>query len=147
MTSPGGLPFCLVAGDVPAGRPGPVTWPGGHRSRVTQICIDVPPAVHAQERTFWRAATGWVHETSRRDEFESLLPPHGCPLRLLVQCLDPGGGAGRVSAHLDLSTDDVTAEVNRIRGLGGTVVDDSHPWTVLRDQSGLAFCVTPRSPD
>src|SRR5215207_7631112 len=44
MASPGGLPFCLCREPEPKRRPGPVGWPGGHRSRLTQLCIDSPPA-------------------------------------------------------------------------------------------------------
>lgn len=146
MTSPGGLPFCLVTADPTALRPVPVSWPGGHRSRVTQLCIDVPPRRHDTEWAFWQAATGWEHETSRFDEFRSLRAPAGCPVRVLLQRLGSDDTANPVRAHIDLGSDDVAAEVARARALGAVLVDDGHPWTVLRDNSGLEFCVTPRSP-
>jgi hypothetical protein len=49
-----------------------------------------------------------------------------------------------VSAHLDLSVDDVAAEVVRHTALGATVIRDADWWTTLRDPAGLVYCVTPR---
>jgi hypothetical protein len=40
--SPGGLVYCLVSGSESV-RPEPVTWPGGNRSMVDQVCLDIPP--------------------------------------------------------------------------------------------------------
>lgn len=147
MASPGGLPFCLVSAGPPPDRPGPVTWPDGHRSRVAQVCIDVPERVYGTEWPFWQHATGWASTGSSYDEFESLLPPADCPVRLLVQRLDSAEPDAHVGAHIDLGTDDVEAEVDRVLGIGASLVDDTHPWVVLRDEAGLEFCVTPRSPD
>jgi Glyoxalase-like domain len=56
MTSPGGLAYCLVD-ERDRTRPGPVSWPDGDRSRVAQVCVDVPAARFAAEREFWRRAT------------------------------------------------------------------------------------------
>lgn len=145
MASPGGLPYCLVA-ERHRRRPGPVAWPDGHRSRLAQVCVDIPSAGFDAELGFWRAATGWPDGTARFAEFARLASPQTSPMGLLLQRLGPDGD-GAAGAHLDLGTDDRAAEVERLRRLGAELVDDGRTWTVLRDPAGLPFCVTPRSPD
>ncbi len=43
LTSPGGLPFCVVRDGGEADRPPPAAWPGGGQSLVDQLCLDIPP--------------------------------------------------------------------------------------------------------
>jgi hypothetical protein len=145
MTSPGGLVYCLVA-ERHRTRPGPVAWPGGWRSRVVQVCIDIPDARFDAERDFWRSATGWPDETVRSPEFARLAPPATSPMAFLLQRLGPDAG-GPVRMHLDVGTDDRAAEVVRVCAAGAELVDDTHRWVVLRDPAGLPFCITPRPPD
>jgi hypothetical protein len=90
MSSPGGQPFCVCADPVRE-RPGAVTWPDGHRSRVVQVCIDIPDPLFAEESRFWREATGWATERSRRSEFISLVPPRSSPIKFLLQRLGRDG--------------------------------------------------------
>lgn len=127
--------------------PEPRTWAGGHRSRYRQPCVDVPPGSYDAERERWTEVTGWRPGAGSRPEFDWLHPPHG-PQQLLVQRLDTEDGLVRV--HLDLGTDDVAAEVARLRDLGARVRpgDDAHTgrWVVLRDPADLPFCVTTQPP-
>jgi hypothetical protein len=51
-----------------------------------------------------------------------------------------------VRAHLDHGTDDVVAEVRRLRNLGAEEIGPGRGWHALRDPAGLAFCVTGNSP-
>jgi hypothetical protein len=145
MTSPGGLPYCLVDGRDRT-RPGPTTWPDGHRSRLVQVCVDVPSAGFEAELGFWRDATGWPEETSRFPEFARLTSPTTAPIGFLLQRLGPAED-GPVRLHLDLGTDNRGAEVERLCAVGAEIVDDARPWIVLRDPTGLPLCVTPRPPD
>jgi hypothetical protein len=145
MSSPGGLAYCLVAAS-PRTRPGPRTWPDGHRSRLAQVCVDIPAARFDAERDFWRGATGWPDETARFPEFARLAAPATSPMAFLLQRLGPGED-GPVRMHLDLGTDDRATEVERVRAAGAELVDDTRPWVVLHDPAGLPFCVTPRPPD
>jgi glyoxalase superfamily protein len=145
MTSPGGLPYCLVTEHRRRTVPAATRWPDGHRSRVSQLCVDIPTDGFDREVAFWQAVTGWAPVTATRPEFRRLGPPSGCPLDVLLQRLGPGE-SGPVRAHLDVGTDDVSAEVARLAALGASVVDREHPWTVLTDPAGLPFCVIPRSP-
>ncbi len=146
LRSPGGLPFCVV----PSGEdrsPGPVRWPAGHRSRLVQVCIDSPVPVHQAEVTFWQQLLPGTWEESDSPEFAGKWHDHaGSPVQLLFQRL--GEGAGTVRAHLDLGTDDVDAEVERLLRVGATDVGRGHGgWWVLRDPSGSEFCVTRNSPE
>jgi catechol 2,3-dioxygenase-like lactoylglutathione lyase family enzyme len=146
MTSPGGLPFCLC-GEPNRVRPAPTTWPTGHRSRVAQVCLDVPSAGFEAELAFWTEATGWEPEQARRPEYDRLRPPASSPLRLLVQRLgadDPGESS---RAHLDIGTDDVAVEAARVEALGARLLRRTDRWIVFEDPAGLPFCVTPQPPD
>lgn len=146
MASPGGLPYCLVEERHERGRPPATRWPRGHRSRVAQVCVDVPEPWFDREVMFWSSATGWPSEGSSRTEYDRLTPPPESPMFFLLQRLGPGE-TGPVRAHLDIGTDDIPAEVDRVRALGAELQDASHTWTVLTDPAGLPFCVTPRPPE
>ena len=145
LVTPGGLPFCVL----PAAEhdaPEPVTWPDGHRSRMVQVCIDSPRSVHDREVAFWRPMLGGRWVGSSAAEFAGKWHDDaGSPLQLLFQRLDEPDGP--VRAHLDHGTDDLPAEVRRLRDLGATDVGPGRGWHTLRDPSGLVFCVTENSPD
>ena len=144
-----GLPFCLVEEGPGRVRPEPVRWPSGHRSRVTQLALDVPADSYRRECEFWRAATGWPERAGTRPEFRTLLPPDTAPLQLLMHRRDDRDGP--VRAHLDIGTDDIDAEVRRVLELGATKLADRRthggPWLTLTDPIGQPFCVTPQPPD
>jgi len=146
MASPGGLPYCLVEESNTRTRPGPRRWSQGHRSRVAQVCVDIPEDRFDREVAFWRSVTGWPPDRTTRPEYERLRPPAECPMFFLLQRLGPGE-SGPVRVHLDVGTDDVAAEIDRVRGQGAVLLDDSLPWAVCTDPAGLPFCVTPRPPD
>ena len=142
MRSPGGLAFCLVPGggeSVPA----PSVWPNGHRSRLVQLCIDSPAGLHDAEVAFWRAATGWRYEPSALEEYGGkLFPPSPAPVRLLFQRLGDDDHATATRVHIDLGTDDIPAEVDRVEALGAQRRYEGDGWVQLVDPNGLPFCVT-----
>jgi Glyoxalase-like domain len=144
LESPGGLAFCAVRHAGEQERPPPVSWPGGSRSLLDQLCIDIPAARYDTEARFWAELTGWERRPGRRPEFEYLVRPPGMPLRLLLQRLDDGDGPCR--AHPDLACDDVAAERERHEELGARVVRTTGYWTTLTDPVGLAYCITSRDP-
>jgi len=146
LRSPGGLPFCVLTAREHAS-PEPVTWPGGHRARMVQVCVDSPRSAHDREVEFWRRllAGRWVD--SGAPEFAGKWHDDaGSPLQLLFQRLDEADGP--VRAHLDHGTDDLDAEVRRLVDLGAVdVAPGRGGWHVLRDPAGLLFCVTANSPE
>lgn len=141
--SPGGLPYCLVGG-AEAERPEPATWPGGNRSVVDQVCLDIPPGRWDEECAFWADLTGWELVAGSRPEFRRLRRPAGQPLHVLLQRLDSGDGP--VRAHLDLATDDRPTEVRRHEDLGARVAAVHDGWTVMQPPAGPVYCITGRVP-
>lgn len=147
MTSPAGLPFCVCAESSPHQRPAATAWPGGHRSRLVQLCVDVPAERYDAELAFWRSATGWADEPVEDPEFARLVHRAESPVQLLVQRLGDDDGAPRARAHLDLGTDDLAAEVARVRALGARELWPGNGFVALEDPAGLPFCVTANDPD
>jgi hypothetical protein len=110
-----------------------------HRSRLLKIVIDVPAAEHDRELAFWQAATGQpLSQLDGHPEYHGAAL-HGQEFWLLIQRL--GDGPPRV--HLDIHTDDLTAEVARLEQLGAQRVGQAHFWQVMRDPAGMPFCVIP----
>jgi len=107
-----------------------------HRSRIGVILID-HPAEHFDEGVrFWAAAQG-VRPVVEDDVFTSV--GEAGTLSLAVQRL----GEGRARVHLDIETDNVRAEVARLRALGATVVEEHDSHVVMADPGGVVFCVVP----
>lgn len=144
MASPGGFPFCFVTH--PSSAPAPATtWPGGHRSVVDQVCLDIPAELYVREARFWREVTGReLAGSPGHAEFQRLVRPDDQPLHLLLQRLDEP--LGQVRGHLDLATTDRAAEIRRHVGLGAREVAAYDGWTVLTDPAGSAYCITDREP-
>jgi predicted enzyme related to lactoylglutathione lyase len=147
LASPGGLPFCLLQAGPQRTGPPARTWPGGHRSRLVQVCLDAPRHLFDAETAFWRQATGWAFEPSSRPEFAGKLRPgQDGSLQFLLQCLEEEDPGKVTRAHLDPGSDDVEAEVTRLVNLGAERVTTGIGWVVMRDPGGLAFCVTANDP-
>jgi hypothetical protein len=144
LSSPGGLPFCLVRHRGQSKRPDPVGRPGS-RSLVDQLCLDMPPSRFDDECGFWAGLTGWqLTDEGREDEFRRLVRPVGIPYAFLLQRLDEEQPT--VTAHLDLSCEDRDAETARHEALGGQPVRRTDGWTVMRDPAGLTYCNTRKNP-
>jgi len=144
LRSPGGLIFCFV-GHSGSRRPDPTTWPAGHRSAVYQVSLDVPAEAYDAEAAFWAEILGATPQVlAVRPEFSWLRGERQFALDVLLQRLDVT--TGHVAAHLDLGTTDRPAEVARHLALGAEVLTTEEFWTVLRDPTGLTYCVTDRDP-
>jgi len=140
LRSPAGIVFCLVPWQGERVRPEPLRWPGGQRSLVDQLCLDVPVGGFDAEADFWAALTGWERRAGSRPEFDFLVRPDELPLRLLLQRV----GGTRAGVHVDLACDGREAEVARHVGLGASVERVTDRWTTLRDPAGRPYCVTDR---
>ncbi|MEU7526153.1 VOC family protein [Saccharothrix sp. NPDC042600] len=95
---------------------------------------------------FWSQVTG--HPVSEEDEpgdAECLVELPTGPSLLFIQV--PEGKSMKNRLHLDLQPDTTRdEEVERLRGLGATLVDDQRRpdgtgWVVLADPEGNEFCV------
>ena len=79
-----------------AGRPRPTVWPGGHRSVVDTVCIDIPPSRFDEECAFWSERTGWpLVEIPSAPEFRGRTPA------ARAADPDPAAAAGRRAAARD----------------------------------------------
>ncbi len=107
-----------------------------HRSRLSQILVDVPEERFETETAFWATALGAEPRADPDDpEYISL----GEPIPGLGVMVQRVGAPARL--HLDIETDDVEAEVQRLDRLGATRVRPVSTWWVMEDPAGLLFCV------
>ena len=112
-----------------------------HRSRIAVVLIDHPEESYDAAAAFWSGARGTARADGRSDAdpYESL---GGLPGGVLLELQRTGTGTPP-RIHLDLETDDVTAEVARVIALGATVVEEKRGYAILTDPGGLLFCVVP----
>lgn len=105
---------------------------------------------HATElATFWSAALDRPidpGEAAAAPFFASIgreKPTPGEPVLMFLKV--PEGKTAKNRTHLDLDATDRAAEVDRLVGLGATVVHDKDEWgvrwTTLLDPAGNEFCV------
>jgi Glyoxalase-like domain len=144
LTSPAGLPFCLIRAAGERRRAQPRQWPAGQHSLLDQLCLDIPDAAFADECRFWAELTGWPRRDGR-SEFVNVVRPASSPIRILLQRLGKDD-TGPARAHADLACDNRPAEVHRHCELGAGVVRVAEHWTTLRDPVGLLYCITDRDP-
>ncbi len=105
--------------------------------------IETPPEVLAEVEKAIEAGeldpTGWA----------MLVNPEGTGPRLLFQ-RRPKTPTTDIPIHLDLHSEDRAAEVERLAGLGATIVEERSQmigpyeefWTVMKDPEGNGFCVS-----
>jgi hypothetical protein len=105
--------------------------------------IETPPEVLAEVEKAIEAGeldpTGWA----------MLVNPDGTGPRLLFQ-RRPKTPTTDIPIHLDLHSEDRAAEVERLAGLGATIVEERSQmigpyeefWTVMKDPEGNGFCVS-----
>lgn len=143
LRSPAGFAYCEVSEPL-SEPPAPTSWPGGHRSLVDQVCIDVSASRFEEECTFWSERTGCaILEFPTAPEFRALKRPAGQPIRILLQRVEDERPLA--TGHFDISTDDRAAEASRHQALGATVVREHQWWTVLRDPVGMDYCLVDRT--
>ena len=87
--------------------------------------------VHAAEESFWRSLLGERWTPSDSPELAGKWHDDaGSPLQVLLQRLDEPRGV--IRAHLDLGTDDLPAEVRRLRALGAGDACPGRGWHAAR---------------
>ena len=93
---------------------------------------------------FWSKALDYEVGQDYGDGEYLLLTPSGGGGYIGLQRV-PEKRAGKNRVHIDFSTPDRTAEVERLTALGATVVAEHTvpglTWTVLQDPEGNEFCV------
>lgn len=109
-----------------------------HHSRISTFVLDCQAADLAVATTFWAAALGRAPEGAPASDRYVGLPGHPDDVLVVLQRVEH---PSRI--HLDIETDDVPAEVARLRALGATHVAAVQQWHVLEAPSGHRFCVVP----
>lgn len=108
------------------------------RSRLGGLIIDCNTDDLEREARFWSRALGYSIGASPdpgEGDFIPLDTPPGEPY-IEVQSVDH---PSRV--HLDIKTDDLEAEVERLERLGAKRVEKIEYWWVMEAPSGHRFCV------
>ncbi len=113
-----------------------------HRSKLAGFIIDCETTDLGAAAGFWSEALGM---RTRK------LPPE--PRGSYVELLDPSGALHiEVQAvthpsrvHLDIETDDIDAEVQRLEGLGARRIAQVRDWWVMEAPTGQRFCVVTRA--
>lgn len=98
-----------------------------------------------RQSAFWAAALGY-EPVGAAGQYRALAPPAGAsgPRLILQQVPEPRRAKNRM--HLDVLTDDVASEVQRLVGLGARIVGDvieehGHRWRPMADPEDNEFCV------
>ena len=109
-----------------------------HKSRLGAIVIDCETSDISTAETFWSEALGCAAERSEdaaNANYVRLLTEEG-EVGLLLQAVDH---PSRV--HLDIETDDIEAEAERLVQLGAKKVKRLPRWWVMEAPTGQRFCV------
>ena len=102
-----------------------------HKSRLGAIVIDCETEDLADAEAFWSRALGCAVERSDDASNEKY-----AKLQILMQVVEH---ASRV--HLDIETDDIEAEAQRLEALGARKLKRLPRWWVMEAPSGHRFCV------
>jgi catechol 2,3-dioxygenase-like lactoylglutathione lyase family enzyme len=111
-----------------------------HRGKLSGILIDCDEETMEAATRFWSQALG-MPEISPRKQGSPYVNLQGRVDSVHVE-LQQIGSASRI--HLDIESDDIEAEVQRLVGLGARKKEFIHAWWVMEDPAGMLFCVIPQ---
>jgi predicted enzyme related to lactoylglutathione lyase len=109
-----------------------------HHSRLCAVLIDCKTSDVDEAARFWAAALGRpldLAHPSSRGNYRMLATPPDEPI-VEIQRVEH---ESRV--HIDIETDDIPAEVERLEKLGAKVVDRLERWVVMQAPTSQRFCV------
>jgi predicted enzyme related to lactoylglutathione lyase len=109
-----------------------------HHSRLCAVLIDCKTTDVDQAAHFWGKALGRAVDPTHpgtRGNYVMLETPPDEPIVQIQRVQHES------RAHLDIETDDITAEVARLEKLGAKVVDRLERWVVMQAPTGQRFCV------
>ena len=109
-----------------------------HKSRLGGVVIDCNSNDYERDVAFWANALGMEAVREAEDPRYVDLVGDVAGIGVLLQQVDH---PSRV--HLDIETDDCSAEVSRLKALGAKQIADIRDWTVMEAPSGHRFCVVP----
>jgi len=109
-----------------------------HHSRLSTFVLDCDTDDLAPHVEFWSRALGKRVGALDEDgdgKYARLHTAEDEPVLLLQKVAHPS------RIHLDIETDDVEAEVQRLERLGARRLQQVHTWVVMEAPSGHRFCV------
>lgn len=110
-----------------------------HKSRLAGFIIDCRTDDLEGAAQFWSAALGYplrpLAEEPGPQKYREMLTDEG-GLHIEVQKVDHDS-----RVHLDIETDDIEAEVQRLEGLGAKRIEKGFRWWVMEAPTGQRFCV------
>jgi predicted enzyme related to lactoylglutathione lyase len=109
-----------------------------HYSRLCAVLIDCRTSDLDAAACFWGEALGRAVDPthpSSRGNYRMLATPRDEPIVEIQRVDHPS------RVHLDIESDDITAEVARLAKLGATVVERLERWVVMEAPTGQRFCV------
>ncbi|MFC4726771.1 VOC family protein [Coralloluteibacterium thermophilus] len=112
-----------------------------HHSRLSSLVLDCPVEDLAEAAAFWSRALGKKIASVDQDgdgRYAELETAEDEPI-ILLQKVDH---AARV--HLDIESDDIDAEADRLEALGARRIGFVKRWWVMEAPSGHRFCVVRR---
>jgi predicted enzyme related to lactoylglutathione lyase len=109
-----------------------------HKSRLGGLIIDCNSEDLETAASFWTQALGYEAISSSDPDDENYVPLKTGPDDLAIE-LQKVTHPSRV--HIDIETDDVEAEVNRLEALGAKRVQQVSSWWVMEAPTGHRFCV------
>jgi predicted enzyme related to lactoylglutathione lyase len=109
-----------------------------HRSRLAGFIIDCQTEDLDAAAVFWAQALGITINQSYAEGDAQYVDYSGTPsdLHIEVQKVEH---ASRV--HLDIESDDIEAEVERLEALGAKRLEKINTWWVMEAPTGHRFCV------
>ncbi len=110
-----------------------------HRILLREVVVDAPQDSFVATRDFWAAAL--LTEAREVEDFPEFTALPDAASLSWVGLQNIGSAPARF--HLDIETDDVGAEVERLTKLCAVKIGVGRTWVVMRDPSGLLFDVVP----
>jgi len=109
-----------------------------HRSRLAGFIIDCQDTPSTDAAAFWAAALGYHAAPARAEDGAEYADLEGAPAGLNVE-VQRVTHASRV--HLDIESDDIDAEAERLEKLGARRIGFVKRWWVMEAPTGHRFCI------
>jgi len=109
-----------------------------HKSRLAALVLDSKVDDIEQANVFWEQALGLTCVRSEEQwstKYSHLKSPDDQP-HILIQKT-----AHESRVHIDIETDNIAAEVERLKDIGAQVVETFERWVVMEAPTGHRFCV------
>lgn len=111
-----------------------------HHSRLCGLFIDCQVSNLDEAAQFWAAALGCPVDREHPGSRGNYRMLRTAPDEVTVQ-IQRVPHESRI--HIDIETDDTSAEVARLERLGARVAERVKDWVVMQAPSGQRFCVVP----